>query len=104
MHPNLSDAKAKEQRCNGETEKASPFSQDFIDLRHFIAHIFMDRSSPQTGLPNWNFDSEDEFPVKNDALFFDSDHLNEEGGRLFSEALAQGIDSFSKTGQKLEKT
>jgi len=41
----------------------------------------------------WDFDKASVFPVDNDTLFFDSDHLNVRGAELFSSMLADSLES-----------
>jgi hypothetical protein len=41
-----------------------------------------------------DFNSSSEFPIEVDSLFFDSDHLNHNGGELFSKKLADYINNF----------
>jgi len=40
-----------------------------------------------------NFDKQDAFPVNNDSLFFDTDHLNIRGAEQFSLQLAKAIEA-----------
>ena len=43
-----------------------------------------------------DFDTEQKFPVNNDSLFFDSDHLNKAGAEKFSKLLAVDLKKIVK--------
>ncbi len=52
----------------------------------------------QHGLTLLDFDREDAFPLGDDSLFFDTDHLNEAGARRFSEILAGKLGESPERG------
>ena len=52
---------------------------------------WMNQYSKQNDCFFWNFNSESSFPVQQDSLFFDSDHLNRSGAELFSSQLCNSL-------------
>lgn len=54
----------------------------------------------KAGVPYFNLNSPEEFPVDNDNYYFDSDHLNWEGSQLASHKIAQWIYSFAKVSRQ----
>jgi hypothetical protein len=54
-------------------------------------NVWMNQFSKNNGIPYWNFNNLINYSTTNDSLFFDSDHLNVNGAKLFSANLVQKI-------------
>ena len=44
------------------------------------------------GISYFDYNSLDKFPVSNDSLFFDPDHLNTKGAELFTKILVKNFN------------
>jgi len=66
------------------------YKQKYIDMDKWMAKFAADNQVAYI-----NFDKEDVFPVNNDALFFDTDHLNAQGAELFSKQLSATLLSLN---------
>ena len=59
--------------------------------------IWMKHFSKENNCLYWNYDTLESFPVMNDSLFFDSDHLNANGAELLSSKLAEDLKKYRVT-------
>jgi hypothetical protein len=71
-----------------EHEIALSYKQKYIDFDNWMNKFANDHK-----VTYLNFDQQNAFPVGADSLFFDTDHLNARGAKLFSEQLAKAIAS-----------
>jgi hypothetical protein len=70
---------------------ALAYSQKYKDFDKWIRNF-----TSENDLIYLDFDNQNAFPVDNDSLFFDTDHLNIKGALLFSDMLAKQLkDSIS---------
>ena len=53
--------------------------------------IWMNQFVEKNNLEYWNFNTLSNYPLTNDSLFFDSDHLNKNGAELLSTKLVEKI-------------
>lgn len=69
-----------------ESAAALNYSQKYIEFNKWMIEF-----AAANRITYLNFDNPGAFPVNNDSLFFDSDHLNTRGAELFSQQLAKAL-------------
>lgn len=69
-----------------EHAAALNYAQKYTDFDKWMKQFAADNK-----VKYLNFDAPEVFPVSNDSLFFDTDHLNARGAELFSTQLARAI-------------
>lgn len=67
------------------------FQKKYIDFG-----MWMKKLTQKSTTAFIDFDTEQKFPVNNDSLFFDSDHLNKTGAEKFSKLLAADLKKIVK--------
>jgi hypothetical protein len=55
---------------------------------------FMEKLNQKNNINYINYNSKNAFPINNDSIFFDSDHLNVKGAELFNELLIKDLSRF----------
>ncbi len=74
-----------------EHETALNYRQKYIDFDKWVQQFVRENNVAYI-----NFNNAESFPVGNDSLFFDTDHLNIKGAALFSHMLGQRLKAATK--------
>jgi hypothetical protein len=72
-----------------EHKSSLAYSKKYKDFNSWI-----DNFVKQNKVPFLDYNKEEKFPVAQDSLFFDTDHLNAEGAKLFSQLFSVDFKMF----------
>jgi hypothetical protein len=75
-----------------ESEVCLKYNQKYDDFNQYMNIL-----SVNSSVRYINYNTIEKFPVNNDSLFFDSDHLNVSGAKLFTNSLVKDILNKART-------